>query len=1649
MIFFMCLVMVVMSAVPMFTGLDKADAANEITIYFDSSYTGHNGSSHGWTTTMDNVYYYAYGTGGNTGNSPLTAMKNTGEDGSSGGKLFSVKLDVSKYQHIILCSQNQFQTGSDKDQEWQTNAGDISSSSDKYIFGLTTGGINDPNDNYYKRQRIQYVATYEEKEDNKGNKWALANYTSSAVNLRLEYETSSGYKDSVNVDNLSAGELGYNVTVPDSSLYGRDEPYTKVTIYRVDSVSSKQELKTYTFADGKIPGDQTVNGNVFIYGVTEYATDKLDKEKDKRNLCYWHARCDSTQANERVLYFSKANFSSSDASNITVVTSYETYPVTAVTTDGNASLMTTKPVKANANEVITVNFGADKFHMVWDMPKKNLISKPYDAALISGKYTASSTFDDGDGVRGITVDSEFFDYKYSSTKSIDGSGNTTGSSNTPVVSGTPYGRYKRPYDYINRAISSSQYANAFNDSFDQTLNNDTIKNKPPMYLGGFWSNEENAQNVFNDTNAANEKSQWLNNDGGTASSEGTPTATGSILSKYRYGANLAFRPEYQNPGVSTYYNAVAQGLVDSELTGDPDSGYELKANGELVPYFSESWWSTQSEFTDLSKFMSSAENIAFPFFVMNAGTNAANVNVNNGIMLTPSDYHKVYKGDYYVFDSSKDVARVNLESGKVTRIHNASDDAATYDGYGNSIAGDYTQRGFLPFNEANELVEEENYDNCRDSQRAYINYGFGAKYNFDFYLTETGTLDGQEDGIPITFTFKGDDDVWVFLDNKLILDMGGDHKEATGEINFATKTISISQAGKANTNLIQEKTTGVTVDNVTLTSPTNPSVAPIVNKRFDDTDIGISLDSDYVKSGKHRLTMYYLERGMLNSNLFVMFNLPQDTTLWEVQEDTDFGGINAGFKKSVKLVADTDVFNYTVENRGTDNTGMSSQYNYPTYESNSRVNTTLSVLEQQSTSLSGQGSTPTQTMSTNSITKTYDEKYVDVERIYLDTSRNLGWYWHEYDPDIYAHFFNGSNVKDIKATRVGTSSLYYVDKPSGYTGLVWVRCKAGTSSSNIWNEGYKWNQTVDITLAQGKNRYVLTDASGEKYTGYWDIHIATRPVTQTLSEKVISYPYGSYSTYDFNPANQTDYQPLINNNSQGVTYELSDEFCANKVVLNTRNAGTEYPNVVSLQYGQMAGFRKQFTHNSDMKVTQMNELSTVVNSSNSKNIIAGYTSSDRTVDKYYDTYIKTKDMSALNMSKPLYAGMYDGDDLVGINMGTVEAMYAGKNNYSNTSTVNLQYEGMETTYKFLDPSDSSNKNVHLRQVFINAPKTVALTIKKELAYGDDVTNVNEDFQFKIKFTNVFGKTYGDSQIGSIAYTKYGRETTTTTSMPYDLTNGATFVLKAGEYIMIEGIPVGTKYMISETTESTSLFELNEDESINLAKNEPIEIDGNKTAIVSNSRKTGSLKIEKLVYDAGGELQDNITTEFPIKLKLTADSAVNITNYPLTFKWDNTDLDFSKITTSKTSDQVITLTIMVKPNSVHDGTKLLEVSGIPYGTSYEVSEDSTLMPGGFNMASTEPTNSVHTKTGFNSGAYNYVLYKNNVKSVAPSSSSTDWFVAVENIYVPIVMPETGGTPLIFLLPYGIIAIAVSGVALVIYKKKLQGASLYVKRKGRSD
>ena len=355
-------------------------------------------------------------------------------------------------------------------------------------------------------------------------------------------------------------------------------------------------------------------------------------------------------------------------------------------------------------------------------------------------------------------------------------------------------------------------------------------------------------------------------------------------------------------GSGTRYDYAYQGLVQnhtstSDATGEPllkDTKEDTKV---VEPHFNKEFLSgTNSKNAKLGDVYN---NVAFPF------TKKQIFDEDKGV-------------DYWYFDSQdttlylkqdSDTKQYFLKSSTENRerSRNLDSDSAqtkiTKTGKNEPVSS----YGYFPFNET-----------ATEGRASTYNYGFGTKLQMDFTLTDDGMVetnkkdkDGNKEKTNIKFFFSGDDDVWVFIDGQLALDVGGAHGKVSGLLEFGeTKdgknsvTAYVSRVKKGGTSDKEDKDERTVTDAVKTVKYNKEEI-----KFYAE---GTTLTFD--KGQKHTLTMYYMERGMWESNMAVAFNFPDNNEL-QVQKEVDLKNVtDDDFKK---CFTGQKIFNFTIQNQAT------------------------------------------------------------------------------------------------------------------------------------------------------------------------------------------------------------------------------------------------------------------------------------------------------------------------------------------------------------------------------------------------------------------------------------------------------------------------------------------------------------------------------------------------------------------------------------------------------------------------------------------------------------------------------------------------------------------------------------------------------------
>lgn len=422
------------------------------------------------------------------------------------------------------------------------------------------------------------------------------------------------------------------------------------------------------------------------------------------------------------------------------------------------------------------------------------------------------------------------------------------------------------FEQFNRALSSAY-----------TANNNV---KYPLYTGHFQPSIGGWANPFATVAAGMGLYGWSND------------TTSPAYNTFMAVNNSALDDSGKG---SDDYNRTFQGLVESKTSDGTANGLPLlrtknsTTNASVDPHFDKDFLQGKNVFnTVLGKVY---EDVSFP--LKQKAVFAQDPNC-------PADNDPEGKAKYWYYDSNE--TSLYLKHGSARQSYYLAGDGINEASH-NRDAGNKTDNmgyGFFPFNET-----------VTGSASQY-NYGFGAKLQFDFTLTENGKVivrthsSGQNIEVPIKFFFSGDDDVWVYIDGELMLDVGGAHGKASGLLEFgANNTVTPYVSSNKNTN---------TSDPMVYKGYQSGETAKTVNYNgqpitFNKKGTTKTLENQ----STHTLTMYYMERGMWESNMALAFNFPDHNEL-QVEKQVDVSDVNPLFRDSFK---NQKIFTFNIQNLAT------------------------------------------------------------------------------------------------------------------------------------------------------------------------------------------------------------------------------------------------------------------------------------------------------------------------------------------------------------------------------------------------------------------------------------------------------------------------------------------------------------------------------------------------------------------------------------------------------------------------------------------------------------------------------------------------------------------------------------------------------------
>lgn len=760
-------------------------------------------------------------------------------------------------------------------------------------------------------------------------------------------------------------------------------------------------------------------------------------------------------------------------------------------------------------------------------------------------------------------------------------------------------------------------------------------------------------------------------------------------------------------------NNATQGLVADQLN---NNSLQLKTDSgtALAPFFDKDFLNgNNSKNTVLGKVY---ENVTFPF---------------------------VKKGMYWTFDSADNTA----DNKNLQLKYDATDEyflQSNTEAVKGRTTDSVTEKGnYFPLNSS---------DQSGDASR--LNYGFGQKFDLKFRLTSDGKVanpDNNNEKENIKFRFSGDDDVWVFIDGQLVLDIGGDHGVVTGDIDFAEKEATVSS--------VKNDSSNGTQSNVKTSFPQ-------------------SLNTNDYFTKEHTLTMFYMERGLWESNMKITFNFPQENKL-TVEKEVDTTGANEIFKDAL---ADVGTFDFEIKNLAT--SGPSTEVSAPSspevktvfndYSDNKSIsgtrvkNSSVEVVDDSTGNGKGKlisSYYPGKKKSTDTQEK-IDSRLVKIQASgegTFDASDSKGYKYLQFD--VYNTDENASGTDpfvalvDKDGTRIGAwaSFLTYNGRNNNIDKKIWktIRIDLNKLKEKILDKG----STIGFNFSKVKE---IQFAYWDDVTVYFDKFAFVKPAsvekTGFTTEQNDIPDYGSIKSGKLEPVNGAYYQ-----NINGDTIIYSD-------------------GLLSIGNKESAIFSDQFRRGSYLSIAEKNVLSDVFT----------------TTWSLYENgaIVKQNDLSKAT------------EKVTGGEQQTVENQSGYEVKDGRTEKNESVRKPIESTIVFRSYAnpDSDNAVINLKAKYVNKLRTGSISLKKSLSKGEKESHPERKYKFTIEYRNIAGMKL-EANIGKDVIKQ-------------------TIELKAGENTTIQGIPAGTDYTIYEEIPENADYSLEKVEITNDGNDKNVKAENN-------------------------------------------------------------------------------------------------------------------------------------------------------------------------------------------------------------------------------
>lgn len=746
-------------------------------------------------------------------------------------------------------------------------------------------------------------------------------------------------------------------------------------------------------------------------------------------------------------------------------------------------------------------------------------------------------------------------------------------------------------------------------------------------------------------------------------------------------------------------NHATQGLAADRLTEKKNLALKNRNGGSIpAPFFSEEFLrGGNSKETVLGKVY---KNVTFPFVKKQMKHGNATV-------------------DYWYFNSGS-----ATEANKNLQLRYSDTDGYFLQStnqivYGKTAEGQTSVGNYFPFNNANQ-----------SANAALLNYGYGQRIDLNFQLPENGkVLDSNGDLADVEFNFSGDDDVWVYIDGELVLDVGGAHDVVSGTINFADKTATVSS--------VKDSSGSGTTKKKEVSFANNSNIT-----------------ADYFTK-EHTLTMFYMERGLWESNMEITFNFP-DENEFVVEKQVDDSAVNQELFGG--LFDDKSVFPFTIQNQAT-------HYGTKGVQTNAK-----------------QPKTYNDTMQNNQLDKTTPVNTFEYVENFRGQSDVAHWKALQNDSSgIHKEKRFGiispmdGNLFDASETNAFLKFKFYYDYPDtpglasiyleleDATGQKTGGYLSGKTYGNSALKAYEWNTIqVDLNKLQGNESFDYSKVKNIKFDYNWERDIYLDDFVFVPS--VVATGKTGFVTKQ---SEIPDYGSAVSGHLEyptGAQYTLSDKK-GKSTIYNLDAEG-----MFALADGEKASFKDQFRRGSYIAVSE-NVNSSVFDTSwtlyENGQAVSGM--------KADGTVVLENPIPSVSGVNGRY--IRDGRQEV-YQTGTKDGSIIENAGYTQTGWAknadNTENQNTIVFRSYVDP-DNETTAAKLRAVFVNKVNVGSLVIKKTQADGS--AELNGTYTFEVQFEQVAGM--------SLESEKIVRE----------------YTAKVGEPIVITGIPVGTDYRIKEISTS--------------------------------------------------------------------------------------------------------------------------------------------------------------------------------------------------------------------------------------------------------